>query len=73
MKVIKKDKEIYIEFRKKIYEYDEEKKTFKSIVYPESKEMSEYRKHWGLSTVKVKDYSTYFGDNTLDIPIPNFV
>ena len=45
MKVIKKDKEIYIEFRKKIYEYDEEKKTFKSIVYPESKEMSEYRKH----------------------------
>lgn len=71
--MIDKEGRYFIEFWKKSFEYNADKKLFESIKYPEGETLSVYHKSQGLKKMNIEESWLYFGDNKLDIPIPNFI
>lgn len=65
----------FIEYHRKKYFYDSEKKRFVKVAYPVNLSMKDYREHKGFKNDEQEMQSAVnvFGLNRLDIPLPTFV
>jgi len=63
---------IFFEFQKRIYKFNDEKKTFEKPRYPTQESMQYYRNLRGLRDDDVERGIEEYGLNKFDIPIPGF-